>query len=420
MRPRPQRRTARPARTKSSGPRDLPGKEDGSDHGRRRAIGHSGSVRPVTRWRYEFAILAPVALLGQVDVWWIDASHGDTRMRALEAVGVLAFALALLLRHRAPVAVLVFMGVVGSGEALLVERQAFFFGQFAPFLIAVAAAAGDPRRLHRVFSLVLGCVVLAPLVALVPDLQSEGNFSTFAVGIATAWGIGCVLGDRAHRADSMALLAESRERDARQAVEAERARISRELHDVVAHNVGIVVLHAVAARASAESEGAGDAVCGPLATIEATARETLEEMRRLVRLLDEQQPGIAPGKLANLEPLLERVRGAGLAVELAIEGEPRPLPAAIDLSAYRIVQEALTNALKHAGRATVRVRLCYRELALAIDVVDDGPGQAEAAGSGGRGLAGMRERVALFNGTLETGPGSAGGFRVHAELPLPA
>ena len=163
-----------------------------------------------------------------------------------------------------------------------------------------------------------------------------------------------------------------------------------------------------------------DAIIGPLATIEATARETLDEMRRLVRLLDEQQPGFAPAKLANLEPLLERIRGAGLDVELAIDGEPRALPAAIDLSAYRIVQESLTNALKHAGRATVRVRLSYRELALGIDVVDDGSGHAESVGSGGRGLAGMRERVALFNGTLEAGPDSAGGFRVHAELPLPA
>ena len=233
-----------------------------------------------------------------------------------------------------------------------------------------------------------------------------------------AWGVSSE--SDGHRADSMALLAEWREEEAKQAVEAERARISRELHDVVAHNVGIVVLHAVAAQSAAERGAAGEAIAAPLATIEATARETLDEMRRLVRLLDEQHPAIAPAKLADLETLLERIRGAGLPVELAIEGKPRPLPAAIDLSAYRIVQEALTNALKHAGNANVSVRLDYDDLVLGIEIVDDGTGPAPTDDAGGRGLAGMRERVALFNGTLETGPASAGGFRVHAELPLPA
>jgi signal transduction histidine kinase len=398
---------------------DLPGDESGSDSGRMRLALPGGSFPSVTGRRYELALIMSVALLGQADVWSIDASTRGVGTRALEAVGVLAFALALPLRHRAPGGVLVFMSAVGAAEALLVERRAFFFGQLVPFLIVLAAAASRPGWRRRALMLAVGYATFGVLVALVPDLQGIGNNATFAVGLAAAWGIGCALGDRTQRADSMALLAEQREEEAKQAVEGERARISRELHDVVAHNVGIVVLHAVAARAAAEDEGVSAAICSPLATIESTARETLDEMRRLVRLLDEQ-PGIAPAKLANLEALLERVRGAGLAVELKIDGEARPLPAAIDLSAYRIVQEALTNALKHAGHVTVRVHLSYRELALAIDVVDDGATPAAAGGSGGRGLAGMRERVALFNGTLEAGPGSAGGFRIHAELPLPA
>jgi signal transduction histidine kinase len=331
------------------------------------------------------------------------------------------FALALLLRHRAPFEVLVFMGALSCAQALLVERRAFFFGQLLPYVITLAAAAAASRGARRLFALALGFLAFAPLVALVPELQGAGNLATFAVVLPGAWGIGLVLGDRAHRADSMELLASVREHEAKQAVAAERARISRELHDVVAHNVGIVVLHTVAARAAAQSEGSSAAVSGPLETIETTARETLEEMRRLVRLLDEhQQPAIVPAKLANLEALLERIRGAGLEVELTIEGEPRPLPAAIDLSAYRIVQESLTNTLKHAGRASVQVRLCYRPRDVAIDVIDDGPGGTEPAGTAGRGLAGMRERVALFNGTLDAGPKVGGGFRVHAELPVPA
>ena len=384
---------------------------------------HGGSVPLVTSRRLELAIVAPVALLGQADVWWINASGSNLQTRALEAIGVLAFALALLLRHDAPVAVLVFMSLLSCTEALLVERRAYFFGQLVPYVIALAAAAAASRgAARRVFALALGFAAFAPLVALVPDLQGAGNLATYAVVIPGAWGIGLVLGARAHRADSMELLANLREQEANEAVAAERARISRELHDVVAHNVGIVVLHAVAARAAALSEQSSNAVRGPLETIETTARETLEEMRRLVRLLDEhQQPATAPAKLANLEALLERIRGAGLNVELAIEGEPRPLPAAIDLSAYRIIQEALTNALKHAGRASVQVRLCYQAAGVAIDVIDNGPGQPNPAVSGGgRGLVGMQERVALFNGTLEAGPGTGGGFRVHAEFPAPA
>jgi signal transduction histidine kinase len=123
--------------------------------------------------------------------------------------------------------------------------------------------------------------------------------------------------------------------------------------------------------------------------------------------------------VANLEVLLDRIRSAGLPVELAIEGEPRALPAAVDLSAYRIVQEALTNALKHAGRGSARVRLRYDPLALDIEVRDDGSGQgAQALSGSGRGLVGMRERVSLLGGTFEAGPQASGGFSVRAELPL--
>jgi signal transduction histidine kinase len=396
--------------------------EDTASSLRRRRPGRGGvSLRTVTKWRLDLAIVLSVALLGQVDVWWIDASPAGLRTQAFEALGVLAFAVALLMRHRSPARVLVFMGVVSCTEALLVERRAFFFGQLVPYVIVLAAAAGAIRRRERIAALALGFAAFAPLVALVPDLQGAGNLATYVVVLPAAWGIGLMLGDRARRADSMELLARRREREAAEAVSSERARIARELHDVVAHNVGIVVLHAVAAHAAALSEQSSVAVRGPLETIETTARETLEEMRRLVRLLDEhEQPALDPAKLANLEALLERIRGAGLDVALTIEGEPRVLPAAIDLSAYRIVQEALTNALKHAGDAHVQVRLCYSDLGVEIDVIDNGPGRSDPAAAGGRGLVGMRERVALFNGTLEAGPASSGGFHVHAELPAPA
>jgi signal transduction histidine kinase len=373
----------------------------------------------VIRWRRELAIVGLVALLGQLDVWLISASDAGWGTRALEAAGVLAFAVLLLLRHRDAMAVLVAMAVIGCLVALLVERRAFFFGQLVPYLIVVAATAGALHRRDRLLGLALGYAAFAPLVALVPSLQGEGNIVTYTVGIATAWGIGLVLGERARRADALAALAQVREKEAAHAAQAERDRLSRELHDIVAHNVGVIILHAVAALAAARDEQAGPALNRPLETIESTARETLDEMRRLVGMLDSPAPDGAPGRVANLEPLLDRIRGAGLRVELAIEGEPRALPPAIDLSAYRIVQEAVTNALKHAGHAGVRVCLRYDPRALSIEVRDDGPGAtAPAVSRGGRGLVGMHERVSLLGGTFEAGPHASGGFAVRAELPL--
>jgi signal transduction histidine kinase len=373
----------------------------------------------VFEWRRELAILGPVVLLGQLDVWWVSASDAGWGIRALEAVAVLAFGLLLLLRHRDPMATLVAMAVLACLTALIVERRAFFFGQLVPYLIVVSATAGALRRRDRVRGLALSFVAFAPLVALVPALQGEGNLVTYAVVIPGAWGIGHVLGEHARRADALAALAQAREEETARAAQAERDRLSRELHDIVAHNVGVIVLHAVAALAAANDEHAGPAVQRPLETIEATAREALDEMRRLVAMLDSGAPDGASGRVAQLEPLVERIRSAGLRVELAIEGEPCVLPAAIDLSAYRIVQESLTNALKHAGRSSVRVRLRYDLRALAIEVCDDGPGvSVPALGRGGRGLVGMRERVSLLGGTFEAGPRASGGFSVCAELPL--
>jgi signal transduction histidine kinase len=220
-----------------------------------------------------------------------------------------------------------------------------------------------------------------------------------------------------------ALLERERDEKARRAVDAERQRIARELHDVIAHNVSVMVVQAGAGRRIAEERPHESAQL--LHSIETTGRQALSEMRRLLGVLrqdggaeSEREP--QPG-LAGLERLLEQVRETGLHVELAVEGDPRPLAPGVDLSAYRIVQEALTNTLRHAGPATTRVRVCYMDDMLEIRVSDDGRGPSFELGDGradGQGLVGMRERVALFGGELKVGPRTGGGFEVRARLPI--
>jgi signal transduction histidine kinase len=206
---------------------------------------------------------------------------------------------------------------------------------------------------------------------------------------------------------------------AQDAVTVERARIARELHDIVAHHMGVMVVQAAAAGAVADRDpvAVGDA----LHQIEDSGRAGLAEMRRLLEILspeqrDERAP--QPG-LGRLDELVEGMRASGLPVERVNEGSPRALPAGIDLTAYRIVQEALTNTLSHAGDAHARVLLRFEPDSLEIEVADDGRGEATRSLPGaGRGLIGMRERVQLFGGTLVSGPRPGGGFIVRARLPL--
>jgi signal transduction histidine kinase len=203
---------------------------------------------------------------------------------------------------------------------------------------------------------------------------------------------------------------------AEQALVAERARIARELHDIVAHHLSVVVLQAAGAQASAKPAPQA------LAKIERSGREALTEMRRLLGVLREpaEGAGLAPQPgMAELAALAEGVRAAGLPVRLAIDGGTAALPAAVDVSAYRIVQEALTNVLKHAGPASADVTVGCVDGAVVIEVTDDGVGGAAADPSaGGHGLVGMRERAAMFGGELLAGPQPGGGFAVRARLPL--
>jgi signal transduction histidine kinase len=225
------------------------------------------------------------------------------------------------------------------------------------------------------------------------------------------------LQDRAER------LEREREEKARQAVTQERLRIARELHDVVAHSLSVIGVQAGAARLVLDADPDPARAREAVAAIEVTANRAMTEMRRALGILrDSERPGAALAPLPGLDQLpalLDQVRAAGLPVRLTVEGVPRPLATSVDLSLYRIVQEALTNALKHARATSAEVRVCYGADDVTVEVGDDGRGPSPAAAGGqGAGTIGMRERVALFGGELRVGPRPEGGYAVRARLPI--
>jgi len=213
-----------------------------------------------------------------------------------------------------------------------------------------------------------------------------------------------------------------RERDrraTREALATERARIARELHDVVAHGVSVIALQADAATAALDSDP--ERAREPLRAIGVTARESLAEMRRLLDVLrapDEEDPLAPPPGVARLPELVDRIRRTGMVVDLRVEGEAGALAPGVDLAVFRVAQEALTNALKHSGSAAVAMTLRYRPTDIEIEVIDDG--RPPATSAEGFGLIGMRERVGLYGGSLDAGPRPGGGYGVLATLPLPA
>ena len=221
-------------------------------------------------------------------------------------------------------------------------------------------------------------------------------------------------------AQHAALLERERELRAHEAVAEERARIARELHDLVAHNVSVMVVQAGAERHALPEDQASTREA--LSSIEQSGRQALAEARRLLGMLRPNgvHEELAPQpSIDQIDFLVEQIERAGLPVKLDVEGEPVALPAGVDLCAYRVVQEGLTNALKHAGPAHAEVLLRYTPTQLEVHVRDDGPGAAEPNSDGaGHGLIGMRERVALYGGQIHTGPRDGGGFEISAHIPV--
>jgi signal transduction histidine kinase len=275
-------------------------------------------------------------------------------------------------------------------------------GLWVPVLAANALDAGVDDSASSPILLVLNNVLIALVAFFVGRSVHNRRASVRA------------LEERARAAEA------NQEALAAQAVADERRRIARELHDVVAHHVSVMGVLATGARRVLKRDA--DAADEALATIEGTSRTTLREMRRLLDVLrTEAEPAAdltpQPG-LAGIEALVEQVREAGLPVALEVAGTPSPLDPGVALTIYRIVQEALTNALKHAGAATASVRLDFGMAWLVVEVSDTGRGPAPDGGRLGHGLVGMRERVALYGGTLRTGPRPGGGYRVYARMPM--
>jgi signal transduction histidine kinase len=336
------------------------------------------------------------------------------------AVYVLFTTVPLLWRRRAPVVVLlvVLAGFTVGEEVYGIADAAG--SPFAGLLLALYSAGAYADR--RGARLAGGVLAVYLLVMLVTSETPIGDFFFIGGIMFGVFGAANVVRSRQQLASDLAArtveLEHEREETAKLAVAEERARIARELHDVVAHNVSVMVV-----QAGAERKALGDArpeTAEVLETIEQTGRAAMAEMRRLLGMLRRSDDELALAPQPSLErvgDLVAQVRDAGMPVELCVEGEPRPLPAGVDLSAYRIVQEALTNALKHAGPASAKVTVRYGREELDIEIADDGAGRAPANG-GGHGLVGMRERVLLFGGDLDAGRARGGGYTVRARLPL--
>jgi len=327
------------------------------------------------------------------------------------AGGILAALAALVLwqRRRRPLL------VVGATAVLSVAVTALT-SWLLPLALGVALytlASTLGAAARRPAAVAVGAVLVALLAT-----SGLGDALFHTLFLVAAWFLGDSIGSRRAYVREIEEKAErlerERETEARRAAAEEQARIARELHDVVAHALSVIVVQAGAADDVFDSDPSRTREA--VRAIDASARAALRDLRRVLGVLQieteyEPQPG-----LDQLDRLVERVRATGIAVALEVDGAPRVLPAPVELSAYRIVQEALTNTLKHAGARRVDVRVAYGD-ELRLEIADDGHGQANGGGSGS-GLIGMRERVAMLGGTVTAGSAPGGGYRVAASIPL--
>ena len=369
----------------------------------------------------DWLIALLVAGAAEYEIWVSSLDpDGVPDPHAVHAVFVLLATLPLAWRRRAPLAVLFTLLTAST-----VESAAFaHFPSFEPFLALIIAVYSVGAHCERRQALIGGGFTFGLLVSgdLAHSLSADGSFDVGAVvACAAAWVVGRAL--RRWRLEAVELgrragrLERESEERARLAAAEERARIARELHDVVAHAVSVIVIQAQGAQRVlvGEQEPVRDA----LGSIEASGRQALVELRRMLGILrrgDEELALTPQASLRHLDGLVEHVREAGMPVELRIEGDPEPLPPGVDVSAYRIVQEALTNALKYAGPARASVVVRYGPEELELEISDDGRSSGKGDGTG-HGLVGMRERVAVVGGVLETGARPGGGFVVRARLP---
>ncbi|MFA9444939.1 sensor histidine kinase [Egicoccus sp. AB-alg6-2] len=378
----------------------------------------------------DVAIAVVFAVIGQAVTWHpLEVQTTWVGSRPMNAVLNLFFMATLAWRRRAPLAAVSLAVGVYLLPMLVVPHDMSFLAGGVPLILLTASAGYYSPRRRAILALVIGLMGLAAASLSTPELRSWDAFAWNTGFMLVPWLGARGMREREDRAAALAteLTTEraSREAARREAAAAERAHIARELHDIVAHSVSMMVIQIGAARVVLPA-GAADART-PLLDAEATGRQTLDDLRRLLGVLRADPDGDLttatgpaapqPG-LSELEALLAPVRETGLDVEVKVHGQRVVLPAALDLTAYRIVQEGLTNTLKHSGASRVTVRLTYTPTTLHIDLVDDGT--AAHTDGAGHGLVGISERASLFGGSVSAGRADDGGWKVQTRLPLPA
>lgn len=390
--------------------------------------------RELQAWTVRRPMAADVALAGLVACLGLAGLTGDSLNVAIsrdpDLVGVLlilAGAFALIWRRTAPIRVLFF---AISVLVIIYVREYGTYGSAIGITAIYSVAAHSNNRRRAWEAILLGTGVLFAVASLTV-LHGAGGYSidnalSMLLSIACAAAGGGIVRNRHEIFVSTEARADRAEADrlieAERAVARERLRIAREMHDVVAHSMSAVAVQAAAAQEITHTQP--DRAIAAMQKVEATSREALTEMRRMLGVLrngDDTSLGLNPQPtLADLTTLIEQSTASGVATEFEITGRRRALPPGIELAAFRIVQESLTNVRKHGGTASALVRVDYGVAALTIEVVDDGAGTAASLGQagGGNGLIGMRERVDAYNGEFSAGPRTGGGYTVRARLPL--
>jgi signal transduction histidine kinase len=370
-------------------------------------------------WRViDRVLVAGLFVVIQVEVWTSSAIEGP---RALNSLLLGAVTLSFLWRRSRPlVSLCAVLGGLVLSQLVLTPPPDLF----AAVLMLIAASYAAGAHLEGRLGLA-GLALAAGTVTTVALIYDPGDV-IFPVGMFcfVPWLVGRTLRNHTVLARELAEKAERAEHERvegeRRAIASERARIARELHDVLAHSLSVMVVQSSAARRIVARDPERASAAAEL--VRDTGREALAELRHLFGPVrrGEGEALSGPPSIRRIDDLVERARAAGLAVRLEVEGEPIDLPTGVDLTAYRVVQEALTNTLKHAGKAHATVRISYEPNEVVLCVEDDGgdrAGETEVSEGGGYGLVGMRERVSVYGGVLQAGPSDSDGFAVRVRLP---
>jgi signal transduction histidine kinase len=328
---------------------------------------------------------------------------------------------ALLFRRRRPTTTLIVVVLALVIPPLLTPTSLVYWGEYVPWMLATYSCARHQRRLVALAALGIGAAAMGALSAEYADLRDPANLIYNSVLLMAAWLLGLFVRSWAEYRDRIMRADIERAAIAERASRAERARIARELHDVIAHTITVIVMQAGGARLASASDPA--IAVTTLAQIEDLGRDSLTELRTLLPLLrdhDDEAPSAPQPTLADIGSLCERMRGLGLPTTLQSEGDTEHVPLGLQLTGYRAVQEGLTNVIKHSGRVqtSVLVRCSDSPAQLTIEVASCAPAVASTITGTGRGLAGLEERVKLAGGMFRADISADGGFVLHVELPL--